>query len=265
MLSSARGRLVVAVDCCYSTRTATTFASFFVRLPFVCASCYRRPPGGALSAVYCMRVLLPAAAGRCAVCCLLSAVCCLLSAAAAAAAAAAVVASAAAAAVVASAAAAAVVASAVASAASVAAAIVVDGAVVLVVSEVLLVLWGQYNTTSPRVAYPTQRLARSKLVLTAMYLPRPSGASASAGLRSRLLLITMTCSILHFSLPSLPPFPSLPSLPSFPPLLHFLVFLHFLHFLATYYYSTIIIVPPSFFFLCSFRVRLLTTTVLSSL
>jgi hypothetical protein len=79
-----------------------------------------------------------------AVCCLLSAVCCLSSAAAAAA----VVASAAAAAaaVVASAAAAAVVASAVASAAAVAAAIVVDGAVVLVVSEVLLVLWGQYNT-----------------------------------------------------------------------------------------------------------------------
>ena len=216
-----------------------------------------------------MRVLLPAAAGRCAVCCLLSAVCCLLSAvcclSSAAAAAAVVASAAAAAAVVASAAAAAVVASAVASAAAVAAAIVVDGAVVLVVSEVLLVLWGQYNTTPPRVAYPTQRLARSKLVLTAMYLPRPSGASASAGLRSRLLLITMTCSILHFSLPSLPPFPSLPSLPSFPPLLHFLVFLHFLHFLATYYYSTIIIVPPSFFFLCSFRFRLLTTIVLSSL
>ena len=196
MLSSARGRLVVAVDCCYSTRTATTFASFFVRLPFVCASCYRRPPGGALSAVYCMRVLLPAAAGRCAVCCLLSAVCCLLSAAAAAAA---VVASAAAAAVVASAAAAAVVASAVASAASVAAAIVVDGAVVLVVSEVLLVLWGQYNTLAAGRVGGCCDLSNTDRFIIHMARVQASSMSSARCLiywLSRLILLCLLCFLL---------------------------------------------------------------------
>ena len=155
MLSSARGRLVVAVDCCYSTRTATTFASFFVRLPFVCVSCYRRPPGGALSAatataaaavaaavsvassstsvlqvpvplgqlhlrVFVVIIIVVIVVCCCCCCCCCCGSCCCCCAAVA-------------------------VTTTVSAAAIVGGIVVVVIVVFIVVSEVLLMLWGQYN------------------------------------------------------------------------------------------------------------------------